>query len=74
MTLIHAKLQILMDNRAEGDLEKEHGLSMWIHHELLGIEVAAHGKFLFVLGQDENHKTTRCFQVAKIAAEKGRPL
>ena len=30
MTLTHAKLQILVDNRAEGGLEKEHGLSMWI--------------------------------------------
>jgi sulfur relay (sulfurtransferase) complex TusBCD TusD component (DsrE family) len=28
-------------------------------------------KFLFVLGQDSNEKATRCFQFAKIAAEKG---
>jgi 7,8-dihydropterin-6-yl-methyl-4-(beta-D-ribofuranosyl)aminobenzene 5'-phosphate synthase len=28
--MTHASLQILADNRAEGGLEKEHGLSMWI--------------------------------------------
>jgi len=28
-------------------------------------------KFLFVLGVDDNQKATRCFQFAKIAAEKG---
>lgn len=28
-------------------------------------------KFLFVLGANDNTKATRCFQFAKIAAEKG---
>ena len=31
-------------------------------------------KFLFVLGQNDNQKATRCFQFAKIAAEKGHDV
>ncbi len=27
--------------------------------------------YLFMLGQDDNEKVTRCFQFAKIASEKG---
>ncbi len=30
--------------------------------------------FLFVLGADDNQKATRCFQFAKIAAEKGHAV
>jgi sulfur relay (sulfurtransferase) complex TusBCD TusD component (DsrE family) len=30
--------------------------------------------FLFVLGQDDNEKATRCFQFAKIAHEKGHSV
>jgi sulfur relay (sulfurtransferase) complex TusBCD TusD component (DsrE family) len=30
--------------------------------------------FLFTLGQDNNEKATRCFQFAKIAAEKGHSI
>ena len=30
MTMTHASLQIVVDNRAESGLENEHGLSMWI--------------------------------------------
>jgi len=30
--------------------------------------------FLFTLGQDNNEKATRCFQFAKIAAEKGHAV
>jgi predicted peroxiredoxin len=31
-------------------------------------------KFLFTLGKDNNEKATRCFQFAKIAAEKGHSV
>ena len=31
-------------------------------------------KFLFVLSADDNQKATRCFQFAKIAAEKGHAV
>ncbi len=31
-------------------------------------------KYLFVLSQDDNEKATRCFQFAKIAAEKGHAV
>ena len=31
-------------------------------------------KFLFTLGKDNNEKATRCFQFAKIAAEKGHAV
>ena len=30
--------------------------------------------FLFVLGQDDNEKATRCFQFSKIAHEKGHTV
>ena len=30
--------------------------------------------FLFTLGVDDNEKATRCFQLAKIAAEKGHAV
>ncbi|MCG6908690.1 MAG: DsrE family protein [Deltaproteobacteria bacterium] len=30
--------------------------------------------FLFVLSKDDNQKATRCFQFAKIAAEKGHDV
>lgn len=32
------------------------------------------GKFLFILGTDNNEKATRCFQLAKIAHKKGHEV
>lgn len=32
------------------------------------------GKFLFVLSEDDNEKTTRCLQLAKIAHSKGHKV